>query len=624
MARTTTMIQKNLRERTNKFMLLVVLCLCSMVGFSQPQNNNDEQLAVQYFSNREFEKALMIFTNLYEKRPDAYYYAYYLQSLLELQKYEDAEKLVKKHRKKNNNLVRYTVDLGYVYELSNQPDKAKKEYTNAIKELPAEQFQIVDLANAFLSRRHPDLAIETYQNGRKLLNNPYLFSIEIAQICQTSGNIAQMMEEYLRLIEQNPNNVEDIQLRLQGVFTTDENGDKYEIIRKAILKRTQSQPENMGFAVLMYWLSLQKFDFEMAFIQAKAIDKRFGKSDQQLFEFAKVATENRQWDYAIKSYQFIIDKGAKVDFYFTSRIELLNVKYQQLTSVYPPQTAKIIELDKQYSALITELDFNPQVVSFIRTQASIKAYYLNQINVAELLLDSAIRIPGIDPKEKALCKIDLADIKLFNNDIWDATLLYSQVEKDFPNDTLGQNAKFKNAKLSFYIGEFDWSKAQLDVLRSATSKLIANDAMQLYMLISDNEDEEDSTNIGLKHYADADLYYYRKMYSKSIQCLDSIGMLSVDHPLSDEVLFKKAQIAISQGNYKDADSLLTKVSDYYSEDILADDALFLDAEINQYHLLNKEKAIAQYQKIIINFPGSVYLSEARKRFRVLRGDHLIN
>ena len=148
--------------------------------------------------------------------------------------------------------------------------------------------------------------------------------------------------------------------------------------------------------------------------------------------------------------------------------------------------------------------------------------------------------------------------------------------------------------------------------------------MQLYMLISDNEDEEDSTNIGLKHYADADLYYYRKMYSKSIQCLDSIGMLSVDHPLSDEVLFKKAQIAISQGNYKDADSLLTKVSDYYSEDILADDALFLDAEINQYHLLNKEKAIAQYQKIIINFPGSVYLSEARKRFRVLRGDHLIN
>lgn len=597
-------------------LLLLVFPLWLM---AQPQTN-DEQLAIQYYTNREFEKAGMVFANLYEKRPDAYYYTYYLQCLIETQKYEEAEKLVKKHRKKNN-FARFSVDLGYIYELSNETDKARKEYEKAIKDLPAEKYQITDLANAFNVRRHPDLAIETYKQGRRLLSNPYVFSIEIAQMYQTSGKIELMMEEYLRLIEQNPANAEDIEYRIQSVFTDDEKGEKYEIVRKSILKRAQKDPDNMGYAVLLYWLSLQQHDLEMSFIQAKSIDKRFTKTNQTVYGFAKVAADSRQWNYVIKAYQHIVDEGPNTDMYFTSRLELLNAKYQEILVSYPPNIPKIAEIDKQFTTLIREFDFNPQMAPIIRTQASIKAYYLNQPEVAEKLLDSAINTPGIDAREKALCKIDLADILLFGNNVWDATLLYSQVEKDFPNDTLGQDAKFRNAKLSFYIGEFEWSKAQLDVLRSATSKLIANDAMQLYMLIADNEDE-DSTNIALKHYADADLFFFRKMYMEANLCLDSVGMLSLDHPLADEVIFKKAQIALNQGNYSEADSLLFKVYSYYSEDILADDALFLAAEINEKQLKNKEKAATLYEKIILNYTGSVYISEARKRFRTLRGDRI--
>ncbi len=599
--------------------LMLLLLVFPVWLIAQPQTN-DEQLAIQYYTNREFEKAGMVFANLYEKRPDTYYYTYYLQCLIETQKYEEAEKLVRKHRKKNN-MARLSVDLGYIYELSNEAEKAKKEYEKAIKDLPAEQYQITDLANAFNVRRHPDLAIETYRQGRKMLGNPYLFSIEIAQMYQTSGKIDLMMEEYLQLIEQDPANTKDIEYRIQSVFADDNKRENYEIVRKSILKRAQKQSDNVGYALLLYWLSLQQHDLEMSFIQAKSIDKRFTKTNQMVYGFAKVATENGQWNYAIKAYQHIVDQGSDADMYFTSRLELLNAKYQEILVTYPPNIPKIAEIDKQFTSLIREFDFNPQMASFIRTQASIKAYYLDQSEVAEKLLDSAINTPGIDLREKALCKIDLADILLFSNNVWDATLLYSQVEKDFPNDTLGQNAKFKNAKLSFYIGEFEWSKAQLDVLRSATSKLIANDAMQLYMLIADNEDE-DSTNIAIKHYADADLFFFRKMYKEANLCLDSVSMLSLDHPLADEVIYKKAQIALAQGNYSEADSLLFKVYSYYSEDILADDALFLAAEINERQLKNKEKAATLYEKIILNYTGSVYINEARKRFRSLRGDHI--
>lgn len=612
-------ISEKLRLHLNCNLLFLFFVISSFLIQAQPQNN-DEQLAIQYFTNREFDKAALIFGNLYDKRPDAYYYAYYYQSLIETQQYDDAEKLVKKHRKKNK-IARFTVDLGYVYEVSNRTEKAKEEYQKAIKELPAEQYQIVDLANAFNARRHPDLAIETYRQGRKLLSNPYIFSIEIAQMYQLAGKIELMMDEYLQLIQQNPANAEDIEFRIQGLFANDNKKENYEIVRKSILRRAQKETENVGFAMLLYWLSLQQQDLEMSFIQAKSIDKRFTKSNQTVYEFAQVCAENNQWSWATKAFQSIVDQGANADQYFSSRLELLNAKYQSVIQHYPPDVTQISAIDKQYTYLIKEFDFNPQMTPYIRIQAGIKAYYLNQTTQAQQLLDSVLKIPGVNAKEQALCKIDLADMLLFGNNVWDATLLYSQVEKDFPNDTLGQNAKFRNAKLSFYIGEFEWAKAQLDVLRAATSKLIANDAMQLYMLIADNEDE-DSTNIALKHYANADLFVFRKMYKEANLCLDSIGMLALEHPLSDEVCFKKAEIYINQGDFLAADSLLFKVYSYYSEDILADDALFMAATINENQLNNREKAAILYEKIILNYPGSVYINQARNRFRILRGDHL--
>ena len=265
-------------------------------------------------------------------------------------------------------MARFSVDLGYIYELSNEAEKAKKEYEKAIKDLPAEQYQITDLASAFNVRRHPDLAIETYRQGRKLLGNPYIFSIEIAQMYQTSGKIDLMMEEYLQLIEQNPTNAEDIEYRIQSVFADDNKRENYEIVRKSILKRAQKQPDNMGYAVLLYWLSLQQHDLEMSFIQAKSIDKRFTKTNQMVYGFAKVATENNQWNYAIKAYQHIVDQGSNADMYFTCRLELLNAKYQEILVTYPPNISNIAEIDKQFTSLIREFDFNPQMASFIRTQ----------------------------------------------------------------------------------------------------------------------------------------------------------------------------------------------------------------------------------------------------------------
>ncbi|MDD2345328.1 MAG: tetratricopeptide repeat protein [Bacteroidales bacterium] len=589
------------------------------IGLAQ---NSDEQMAVQYYNNREYEKAIELFEKLYDKRPDSYFYTYLLFSYVEQKDFRSAERLVKKQQKKFPRLARYKVDMGYVYESNNQISKASKEYEDAIKSMPAERFYISDLANAFASRRQPEYAIQTYQQGRKLMRSPTEFTYEIAGTYERLGQVEPALEEYFKIIDNNLQDLISVQNRLQNLLLNDEDNSIYELIRVNTLKQTQKHPDKLSFSILLLWLSVQNLDFETALFQAKAIDRRYKENGDRVFDIAKVAAQNKQWDVAIDAYQYLLAKGKDNTLYVLSQLELLKVRFGKITSSYPVQISNLKQIDKEYFKVINEIGFNPGIADIIRNHAHINAFYLNKDQLAMQMLDSLIAYPGISAHDKALSKIDLADIKLFNDEVWDAALLYAQVDKDFPNDTLGHTAKFKSAKLSFYIGEFEWAKAQLDILRSATTRLIANDAMELYFTIDDNLDEEDEINKALQMYARADLLIFKNQDEKALQTLDSIFMVGLYDSLFDEVLYKKAEIKVKQGLYNEADSLLNRMIAFYPSELYVDDAWFLRAEIQHFYLKNKSKAMEFYQELISNFPGSLLTQEARQRYRVLRGDAL--
>jgi tetratricopeptide (TPR) repeat protein len=228
-------------------------------------------------------------------------------------------------------------------------------------------------------------------------------------------------------------------------------------------------------------------------------------------------------------------------------------------------------------------------------------------------------MPDLNALDQASVKVELADILLFTGQVWDASLLYQQVYKDYKNDEIGQLAKFRNARLSFYIGEFKWAKDQLDVLKAATTKLIANDAMALSLLIGENADN-DSSYVALSLYASADLLEYRNEFDKSYQTLDSINLNFQQHEIFDDELLKKAEIRMKQGRYPEADTLLGTLLGEFPSSVLADKALLIRAKLNDNQLNDKTKAMQYYESIIVNYPGSLYVVEARKRFRTLRGD----
>lgn len=603
-----------------KFILFTFLGFCTG-HFSFGQNDTDEELAAQYFQNKEFDKAVVLYESLYNKKQDYLYYSSYLGCLIELKDFKTAEKIIRKQMKKNTSVPQYGVDLGYLFLTEGDNDKAKEQFDLMIKNAQKEKQYVIDLANAFLLRRQTDYAVETYTKMRKAMSGYYPYNLELADIYSLQGDYEKMMEEYVALIEYNSTEyLSKIQDLLQDILADDTDGKQGTALRKVLLKRIKDFPEETFYSEMLLWYSTQMKDFETALVQAKALDKRNKEDGKRIVTLARTAASNGNYDVAISAYQYIIDKGSENYYFLNSKIEILDTKYLKITtSTYTASDIEILESD--YKSALEELGKSSSSISIMKNYAHMLAFYSGKTEDAIKLLYEALELKTAQAKSLAECKTELADILLMTGEIWEATLLYSQVEKAFKDEPIGHEAKFKNAKLSYYIGEFDWAKAQLDILKAATSKLIANDAMDLSLLISDNSDM-DSTYDALEIYSRADLLVFRNDYDGALNTLDSLFSKYTYHSLFDEAYFKKAEIYMKKLMPDSAVVYFLKVADTYSYDILADDALFELAGLYESVYDDKTKAMEYYERLMANYPGSTYVVEARKKYRALRGDVL--
>jgi tetratricopeptide (TPR) repeat protein len=582
--------------------------------------STDEQLATQYFQNKEFEKALDYYEKLYNKKSSQQYYTPYLNCLLELKEYKKAEKLVKKQIKQNPKNPEINIDLGIVYTNEEEPGKATSAWEIAIKAIKLDE-QVFAVAKAFIAIRQYDYAIETYQKGRKITQNDYPYSFELADVYAVKGDKTAMINEYLDVLQNDDSYIQSVQNSLQTSFGTEADVKQNDLLKSELLKRITKKPDKTIFSELLIWMQIQQKDFDGAFIQAKALDKRKKEEGGRLMDLAKLAAQNENYDVALKAYQYVIDKGAGGYFYTNARMELLDVSYQKIILKGLYTATDLTQLENNYQVTINELGRSANTAPLLKKLAHLQAFYLDKINEAIQLLEETITLPQLSAPMQAECKLELADILLMSGDVWEASLRYSQVEKAFKHDAIGQEAKFRNAKISYYTGDFKWAQAQLDVLKGATSKLISNDAMDLSMQISDALAID--TNVApLLLFSHADLLAFQNKDELAIRTLDSINALFPNHALADDILYKKAKMALKHAKYEEAGTYYDTIIKNYGDDILGDDALFNLAELNEYQFKNPDKAKELYQQLLVKYPGSLYVVEARKRFRKLRGDSL--
>jgi len=584
-----------------------------------PREGTEEQLAIQFYQGQDFAKATELFQKLYEAKPSLYYYQYLVLSLVEMKEYDKASKLIRKCQKAEPEALRYTVDQGYVQYRAGDAEKAKKLYEEALKKLGPSQQQVFELANAFVSRGENDFAVRTYQKGRQLLGGTYTFGFELASVFERLGDFKSAIEEYLDMIDQNKTNMNTVQDRIQMTLSFDVNNEKNDILRKTLLARSQKYPDNTNYSELLWWYSIQQKDFDLAVIQGKALDRRLKENGDKLVTLANLALSNGKFDVAIECYEYLKSKGPGAPYYALARRESVNTRYLKAVSEPAPPRKLLEGLEKEFTDELNLDPANPDNLPVIRNLAHIQAFYLAKTDEAAALLNRTLDMSGIPLAEKAKCKIELADILLFTGEVWEATLLYQQAYQDFKSDVIGQEAKFKNAKLSYYIGEFEWAKAQADILKAATSKFISNDAIALSLLIGENYDP-DSGTVALGMYARAELLDYRNDEARALTTLDSIPALFGFHPILQHVLYKRAMIMQKTGEFAKADSLFRRLVKEYPDEVLADDALIQAAMLNDKQLGNKEKAKELFQELMDNYPGSIYVPDARKRFRQLRGD----
>lgn len=619
-----------------KRVLLFLLLLVSL-GTLAAQQSDDEKLALQYYKDKEYDKAIELFEKIQAKKPSSYIYYYYYNALLELERYGELEKLVKKQIKNFANVQRYKVDLGYVYERSGDNTKAEKQYQELLKNLQAKEYAVQELYSAFYSKLKIDYAIETIQKGRRLMNNPLLLSKELINLYQYQRQTDKVIEEVLLMVKDDDQQkfMDQAKTAIQNLLMDDEDNQKYNTVKVNLQKIIQKNPSNLSYLTLLYWVNQLHKEYGEAFVLAKAIDKRMKTECIKTYELACLAADNRDFSTAIEALEYIINLGDGVFNYNQARMKILDVRYSQLTSTSPVKLTEALRLMKDYQTVIDENGINSGSMEWIRKYAHLLAFYVNMPQEAIEVLNQAMNNTR-DAKEKNQYKIDLADVQLYMGNVWDATLNYSQVDKDMPNDALGNEAKFKNAKLSFYIGEFEWAKSQLDVLSAATSKLVSNDAIYFSLLISDNleeeeedEDDEDttyllfektSTNLPLKKYAQADFLIFQNKDEQALIELDSVIILSPLGTLVDDALYQKALIYIKQKNYLGAEALLKQIEEKHGQELLGDDAVFKLAELYEYYLKDIPQAMEYYLKIMQNYSSSLYVVEARKHYRALRGD----
>lgn len=613
-----------LTEVTNKILKLFFLTFCilqvsSSASFAQ---QTDIDLANQYVSTNEYDKAVVYFEKAYDRDPFGTYKPF-LKCLIYLKDYDKAEKLVKKQIKKAVGNSAFLVDMGNLYDIQNKHDDALKQYDKAVKTVLPDVNSVIVLANAFIEIQQVDYAIKTYEEGRKITRGAYPFSFELAEMYAQKGDLQKMINEYLDLISTSETYLPNVQAILQNKILNDLNGVVSEQVRMALLRRIQKSGESTVYNEMLYWLLLQEKDFDSAFIQAKSIDKKTTDDGNRVYALGQLAVSNKDYAVGEKCFQYVVDKGTANALYISAKTQMVMALAQKTLGNNTFTKEDLAKLEKGYESVIAELGKNSYTAQLISSFAHLKAFYLAKTEDAVSLLEETIDLPNIQPQFKAECKLELADIYVFQGNVWDASLLYSQVDKDFKHDEIGREAKYRNARLSYYLGEFEWAKAQLNVLKEATSQLISNDAMSLALLIQDNSGlDGDSSTDALLMYSRADLLCFQNRDDDALKTLDSLLEKFPSHSLTDEVWFRKAMIYDKKGDLTQEATFLADITEKYPDDILADDALYKLALLNENKLNNKEKAKELFQKMIEKYPGSSFTVDARKHFRALRGDKI--
>lgn len=581
------------------------------------QHLTEVQLANQYYQDGEIDKAISLYESLARnKRNIPQIHNNYFKILLNTGRFDEAEKYIDKVLKNFGENPYYLIDKGLIYVQRNDKEKEKQYFAGILKKLGDDDVQLRIAAQHFARNQLYEYAEETYKLARKKMKDPYAYSLQLANLYRIMNKKDKMIGEYMNYAEEQPNQLNAVKNILQSVLEGAEDLDAFE---NMMIDKVQKNPNNENYADLLIWVNVQQKDFYSAFIQSRAIDKRYKLEGSGIISIGRISLDNGDYRNAIRMFEYVIENYPETHNYQIARRYVVKAKEEQVKTTYPVNMDDIKSLIADYEALLDEIGINQFTAEALRSKALLHAFYLDEHEKAISILEEIINFPRMSKEIVDLSKLDLGDIYLLTGQPWESTLLYSQVEKSSKETVIGYEAKFKNAKLSYYKGDFALAQEHLDILKNATTREIANDAMKLSLLIKDNT-VLDTSDVNMQRYAYIDLLLFQ---NKKEEAMDSLRNLKRDlktHSLYDEIIYLEANLNQELGNFETSITLLDEIVENHNYDILGDDALYLKGKILQENTKNSEQAIKVFTDFLVRYPGSIYNADARRRLRMLRGD----
>ncbi len=585
---------------------------------------SDREIADYHFNQGKFAEAKLYYERLYNTDQREIIYPNYLKCLTQLKDWETAEDIVKKRAKQKSNDGIAHVQWGALYLEQNREKEATEQFEIAIDKVDPSRAFIIRLANEFNALQQYQWAIKCYEKGKKKGKDGYLYNYEIASTKGSLGDLQGMIDAFIVLLLEEPHYLSTVETLIARLIKFEDNLEQSKMLRVTLLKAIQANPDNSVLSEFMIWYFLQTKNYDGAMQQSIGLDKRLKENGMRIMEISQVAVDDDAFDVAATGFQYVISKGPAFPYYYTAHMAELNARLKKFAS--GETTLKDWKLlEKNFNSTLTLVPHNDEAYPLIDRFIQLKGYHFQHLDSTHFFiqkdidfLQTEINTGAYSNKTKAKLKLLLGDLYLAQNAIWEASLLFSQVELDYKEDIIGNEARFKNAKVSFYNGDFGWAQSQLEALKGSTSKLLANDAIDLSLLITENI--QDSIQEPLQMFARAELYSVQQLDDLAISSLDSIKTTCPGHPLIDEALFLKAMMAWENQEWSMCEKFLLEIVEFHFTEIKYDDAIWRLGQLNEKYLNNPEKAMSYYEKILTEQPGSLYVTEARKCYRRLRGD----
>ena len=569
--------------------------------------------ARSFLDSKNYKSALPLYKELYAEKPSNTEISQeYLLTLMALNDYKKAEDIAKDQLKKNNTPLNILA-LGKVYEADGKTKKATEQYELVLKYINGDDVLTQQIANEFSYANNDAWAIKTYERATQVTQVPGLYNAALAKLYNKMGNTEKAMSLVIegtqnQMLMNGDESTETTLLELIG-----KDAEKQKLAQKAIIKLVNAEPQNYYYTYLLTWIFSVQDNWNQALVQIHALEKRSADKGNLLLDFAQKATQKKEFEVAEKAYNTVIAYGATNPRYKMAKEALLKMQLVKLQNAPIAAQEEIKLCSKEFEQYFAEFPdaYNRPILN---DYALLQAQYAGNVPSAVVLLNKAIDQKIGDKFFIGNCKLQLGDYYILQDKIWDAALMYAQVDKAFREDAMGEDARFRNAKLSYYQNDFEQAQGQLSVLKASTSELIANDALFLSILITENV-PPDSNLTALKRFAYADLLLFQNKTKEAQILLDSIAKAFPKNPLADDILLLHSKIALKQKDFLKSIDYLKQIVEQHGKDVLADDALFQIAEINRVYLNKIDVAQKYYEQLIVDYPGSSFIAQARAQLK---------